>query len=225
MPPGARAAFASTADVLATLGERVERCPGIRGAELDRLRSLRRPADRDDALAAHLLVRSIALPPADDDERWRRIPLSYLCPGCGSRSHGAPTLRMPDGEVRASISHARGVVAAAVGGVPGVDVESAAQLAGTDPALWLCRQELTRAAGDAGYAARAWTMKEALVKVGLLRLDDVTTFDARPVVDAALAGGLWTSADGREWSAVTRIDGDAVVAVVCSEPLALLDGR
>lgn len=216
-PQAAHAAVARTEQVLGALGDRIELCPGIRGAELDRIRSRRRASDRADALAAHLLVRRAAVHGSgDSDDAWRGIGLDYVCPDCGADDHGVPMLRMPQGQARASISHARGVVAAVVGGVSGIDVESFAVLEASDPGLWLAAGERRHAAEQRDYAARSWTMKEALVKVGVLRLDDMTTVDARPIIDAALAGRMWTASDGRKWSARSTIDGDAVTAVVSS---------
>ncbi|WP_353946863.1 4-phosphopantetheinyl transferase [Streptomyces sp. HUAS MG91] len=109
---------ARTAVVLAapTADERT-----LAGWERRRLALVRVPARRDDVLAARLLLRWCAARvtgrPAPE------VELRQHCPDCDRAGHGRPSLpRHP--RLGVSISHAEGLVAAAVGlGRVGVDVE------------------------------------------------------------------------------------------------------
>lgn len=129
-------------------------------------------ADREAYVAAHRLVRISAglflgCSPADlDIGRW--------CSQSGNDvGHGRPViLGYPD--VHLSLSHSRGYVAAMAHALPcGIDVEG---LAGAptvpDRALTMMERQWLVKHG-VGEAMRLWVRKEALVKAGLARLDDV----------------------------------------------------
>lgn len=138
-------------------------------ARRDRLRARQ---DRSDFTAARLLA-SLAhraltgevLPPA---------ALVQRCAECGG-PHGRP-LPTPEG-VHLSWAHAGGWVAAAAGARRlGVDVEPVPARSTGVPEAALTPEELRLAAADpqpATAALRAWTAKEALIKAGVARLDDL----------------------------------------------------
>lgn len=136
-------------------------------AEKARAARLRSADDREDYVAAHLLVRECAA-------RWSGVPahrltLRQLCPGCGSSAHGRPYVEeLP--EVAVSLSHTRGYVAAVAGAGPvAVDVENHRRTV-LSPAA---RREVLTDAEQAAVAADPdpdlafclrWTYKECLVK-------------------------------------------------------------
>ncbi|MET9543084.1 4'-phosphopantetheinyl transferase superfamily protein [Streptomyces sp. NPDC006553] len=137
--------------------------------ERRRLAGIRLPKRRDDVLAARLLVRLCVarvtgLPPDTS-------ALAQLCPGCGGQGHGRPYLRGRPG-VGVSLSHADGLVAAAVGpGALGIDVEPATRRPGPVHVLrrLLPDADLAEAATapDAGAALlRLWVRAEARLKAG-----------------------------------------------------------
>ncbi|MER6098494.1 4'-phosphopantetheinyl transferase superfamily protein [Streptomyces sp. NPDC001728] len=158
--------------------------------ERQRLDGIRVPERRDDVLAARLLVRLCVarftgLPPD-------RAALAQLCPSCGRYGHGRPYLRDRPG-VGVSLSHADGLVAAAVGpGAVGIDVEPAARRPGS---LRVLRRLLPEsgieealARRDPGPALlRLWVRGEALLKAGQdgLRLLEWTDHRRAAVVAAA----------------------------------------
>jgi 4'-phosphopantetheinyl transferase len=162
-------------------------------AEVDRAARFVQDTDRRDFVAAHLLVRQVAAavlgaPPES-------VRLTQRCERCGG-PHGRPFLpAYPD--LWVSLSHSRGVVAAAAGGVPvGVDIElldgSHDGLLDSSHVLTSTERELVRRAGKDGpeAAARAflrlWVRKETLVKLGRITLDSLPTVDvsALPVEPA-----------------------------------------
>lgn len=195
----------ATADVLPSLS-------AVTLAPYERDRAARLPTEeqRADYLAAHLLVRLCAarlLGTAPDT-----LMLGQCCSECGGEDHGRPFLR-DRSDVGVSLSHARGVVAAAAGPGPvGVDVEDAADAVFSPrvAARVLAPAELSavRAAPDPARSfLRLWVRKEALVKVGVttlgrLRGTDLVTSDApvdRGHVDRHVAGWRfadWSSPDG-----------------------------
>ncbi|MEV7371582.1 4'-phosphopantetheinyl transferase superfamily protein [Streptomyces sp. NPDC090301] len=165
-PATALAVVATTPEVLAH--------PGLDEAllapwERRRLAGIRLPSRRDDVLAARLLVRlcvarATGLPPDTP-------ALAQRCPGCGGHGHGRPYLRGRPG-VGVSLSHADGLVAAAVGpGAIGIDVEPATRRPGP---LHVLRRLLpdadvaeAAASPDAGPALlRLWVRAEARLKAG-----------------------------------------------------------
>ncbi|MFD3991392.1 4'-phosphopantetheinyl transferase family protein [Streptomyces sp. NPDC058583] len=137
--------------------------------ERRRLAGIRLPSRRDDVLAARLLVRLCVtrvtgLPPDTP-------ALAQLCPGCGGEGHGRPYLRGRPG-VGVSLSHADGLVAAAVGpGAIGIDVEPATRRPGPVRVLrrLLPDADFAEAAAqpDSGPALlRLWVREEARLKAG-----------------------------------------------------------
>ncbi|WP_329285702.1 4'-phosphopantetheinyl transferase family protein [Streptomyces sp. NBC_00691] len=137
--------------------------------ERRRLTRIRLPGRRDDVLAARLLARLCVarvtgLPPDTP-------ALAQLCPGCGGQDHGRPYLRDHPG-VGVSLSHADGLVAAAVGrGAIGIDVEPSTRRPGPARVLrrLLPEADLAEAAAqaDPGSALlRLWVRAEARLKAG-----------------------------------------------------------
>ncbi len=108
---------------------------------------LRAPQDRDDFLAARVLVRTLL--GAD-------LPLTQRCDRCGG-PHGRPSV-VDRPEIRLSWAHASGVVAAVVSDRPvGIDLEPAEALV---PVL-----------DGRVRSVRDWVRLEALVKTGAIELD------------------------------------------------------
>jgi 4'-phosphopantetheinyl transferase len=154
--------------------------PALTAAEQQRMARLQRPGDRDDFLAAHLLVRTCAarLLGVGTGE----ISIVQRCATCGG-PHGRPEI---DGypELGVSLAHSRGVVAAAAGpGRVGADVEAyppAGDLAAADLSAALSAAEI-RAVESAADPARAlllaWARKEACLKAGLVGVDGLDRFD------------------------------------------------
>lgn len=148
--------------------------------ERERMARLQRRADRDDFLAAHVLVRIcvarlLATRPAD-------VAIVQRCTSCGG-PHGRPEVAGHPG-VGASLAHSRGVVAAAAGTVPvGVDVEAfppAGGLVAGDLSTALSPAEIaaTESAPDPERALLlAWARKEACLKAGLVDLDGLAALD------------------------------------------------
>ncbi|MFE8938449.1 4'-phosphopantetheinyl transferase family protein [Streptomyces sp. NPDC007872] len=184
------AVVAATGEVLA----RPELHEGLLAPwERRRLDRVRVPARRDDVLAARLLVRLCAArftglsPGASGPEQY--------CAACDRTGHGRPHLGgRPD--LGVSLSHADGLVAAAVGPGPvGVDVEPATRRPGPPSVLrrLLPEADLREAAArpDPGpELLRLWVRGEALFKAGGgtgLRLLERT--DRRRGAVAAVATG------------------------------------
>ncbi|WP_435972812.1 4'-phosphopantetheinyl transferase family protein [Streptomyces sp. Qhu_M48] len=137
--------------------------------ERRRLSGIRLPSRRDDVVASRLLVRLCAalytgLPPAG-------AAPAQLCPDCGRDGHGRPYLPGRPG-VGVSLSHADGLVAAAVGpGAIGVDVEPSTRRPGPLRVLRRLLPETALAEAtaqpDPGRALlRLWVRREALLKAG-----------------------------------------------------------
>ncbi|MFJ4340770.1 4'-phosphopantetheinyl transferase family protein [Streptomyces sp. NPDC088915] len=170
--------------VVATTGEvlaRPELHEGLLAPwERRRLDRVRVPARRDDVLAARLLVRLCAA-------RFTGLPLGasgpeQYCAACDRTGHGRPRLDDRTGHGRprldgrpglgVSLSHADGLVAAAVGPGPvGVDVEPATRRPGPPSVLrrLLPEADLREAAAhpDPGpELLRLWVRGEALFKAG-----------------------------------------------------------
>ncbi|MFI1220973.1 MULTISPECIES: 4'-phosphopantetheinyl transferase family protein [unclassified Streptomyces] len=182
------ALVATTAEVLA--------CPELDEDmlapwERRRLAGIRVPGRRDDVVAARLLLRLCAsrvtgLAP-------REVEPAQRCPGCGRDGHGRPYLPDHPG-LGASLSHADGLAAAAVGPGPvGIDVEPLTRRPGPLPVL---RRLLPGAEVDSACAEpdpgpallRLWVRREALFKAGRddVRLTEWTDRSRAAVV--ALAG-------------------------------------
>ncbi|MGO4456882.1 4'-phosphopantetheinyl transferase superfamily protein [Streptomyces sp. M-16] len=174
--------------------------------ERRRLAGIRVPGRRDDVLAARLLVR-LCVARHTGLSLHESAP-AQRCPGCGRHGHGRPYLRGRPG-VGLSMSHADGLVAAAVGpGAVGIDVEPSTRRPGPLRVLRRLLPEADlREAGagpDPGPALlRLWVRAEALLKAGrgdlpLLEWQDhdraavaavaATTPTTVMTADAALAG-------------------------------------
>ncbi len=181
--------------------------------ERNRAAAFRRAGDRDDFVAAHLLVRLCAAQVLDTEPAG--LTLVQHCATCGG-PHGQPSLREAP-ELAVSLAHTRGWVAAAAGrGRVGVDLE----LLRTD-ALdeGLVRMALTRGETAVVHSAetpwlpflRYWVAKESLVKVGAITLDDLHDVD----LSMALTG------DQADWDGL-RIglwhQGATIIGCASTEP-------
>lgn len=212
-----------------TTGAVLAHLSGVAGAlsadEQARMARLRRPADRDDYLAAHLLLRWCAgswLEVRPDD-----IAVVQRCATCGG-PHGRPEVAGHPG-LHASLAHSRGVVAAAAGPVPvGVDVEAHGRAGGSaaphGPGLEVTElgAVLTRAECDAIAGApepavallRLWARKEGLLKAGVVELEGLAGLDlvALPLDSPPAGGGLRAGAHGA-WAVLDWEDEAGVGAV------------
>lgn len=198
---GPVALVASTETVLRGLKSADAAGDILRPVEQARHDRLLRRADRDDFLAARVLVRALL-----DGYGHPSATLVQLCPGCGSTEHGRPSL-LNTPQVAVSWSHARGFVAAAVAptrcepagrfGAVGVDIEPVQEqpppipVDGSDHSPVLHRW-------------CGWTRAEAIVKYGATDLDtalrwrlsgpprpDGTSPPQTPVVLTDRAGPNW----------------------------------
>jgi enterobactin synthetase component F len=162
----------------------------LTAAERERRDRLHRADDRAAFVAAHVLVRECAarLLGVEVGE----VEIAQRCAGCGG-PHGRPTVAgVPD--VHVSLSHSRGVVAAAAAWSPcGIDVEPLRPIAPIAAVLTEAERAWIADQTDPSAAfLRLWVRKEALVKAGFGSLNDPLSLDALtppvPVTD-------WT--DGR----------------------------
>ncbi|MER5350510.1 4'-phosphopantetheinyl transferase superfamily protein [Kitasatospora sp. NPDC002551] len=175
--PDVIATVATSADVL--------RRPGagehlLTAVEKERAARFRHESGRTDFIAGHVLVRLCAadllgVPAA-------ALTLAQHCPDCDKGDHGKPYLPDHPG-IEVSLSHTRGVVAAAAGHRPvGVDVELTDR-GGTllDVAPRVLAEEELRQVREHTDPARAflrlWVRKEALVKIGRTTLDGLASVD------------------------------------------------
>ena len=137
--------------------------------ERQRLARIRLPSRRDDVVAARLLLRLCVArftgrPPHESAP-------AQLCTECGKHGHGRPYLPDRPG-VGVSLSHADGLVAAAVGpGAVGVDVEPSTRRPGPLSVLRRLVPEAdlrdASARPDPGTALlRLWVRREAVLKAG-----------------------------------------------------------
>lgn len=210
---------ATAADVLAAI-------PGVimllTAAEQARAKALRHSRDRDGFVAAHALARACAASvlgiPFD------RLTWQQRCPECGG-PHGRPSVAEGPG-LGLSLAHAPGhVAAAAAAGPVGVDVEPARSGAYDDE---VARSVLTEwelealvRAPDRGVAfLRQWVRREALVKVGALTLDTLSSVDLSHL-PAGEPDDCWaTHRHGDLLLADWRV-GPAIGAVASREPVSL----
>ncbi len=210
MSPPALALSQSTSFVLERHGADG---PPLTPPEQQRMARLRRPGDRDDFLAAHVLVRTCAarLLGVRADE----ISIVQRCATCGG-PHGRPEI-VGYPEVGASLAHSRGVVAAAAGPGPvGVDVEAfppAGDLVAADLSVALSAAEI-RAVESAADPTRAvllaWARKEACLKAGLVDVDGLDRFDLSTLPFEALSVDLQARAALRDgWTVHDWWDGRA----------------
>jgi 4'-phosphopantetheinyl transferase len=177
MSPNLFAFSRPTARVLEAMGSHGDL---LTEPEQDRMSRLRLRSDRDDFLAAHLLVRACAA-------QVLGVPISEIaivqrCPTCGG-PHGRPEV-LGHPEVGASLAHSQGVVAAAAGLVPlGIDVEafpSSRDVPVGELSVVLTAAETAaiEAASDPRRAVLlSWARKEACLKAGLVDLDGLGGFD------------------------------------------------
>lgn len=163
----------------------------LSGAEAARARTLRRDVDRRDFVAAHALARVCAgrvLARAP-----RTLTVEQRCAHCGG-SHGRPRLAEAP-ELRISLSHTRGHVAAVAGtGRVGIDVERYRAIDAGMIALATSPAEVARveAAPDVSLAfLRLWVCKEALIKAGAGDLDSMPAIDLAEACPAEDAPGTW----------------------------------
>ncbi|MFB6841584.1 4'-phosphopantetheinyl transferase family protein [Streptomyces sp. NPDC056361] len=205
------AALATTAEVLA----HPELHEGLLAPwELRRLDPIRLPSRRDDVLAARLLLR-LCVARFTGRPPHASAP-AQSCAACGRDGHGRPFLPGRPG-VGLSVSHADGLVAAAVGpGAVGVDVEPSARRPGPVSVLRRLLPEAdVRAAAarpdpDAALL-RLWVRHEALFKAGgpALRLLEWT--DPHRAAVVAVAGTAPVTAyspePGGGWSRVAEASG------------------
>ncbi|MFT3971410.1 MAG: 4'-phosphopantetheinyl transferase superfamily protein [Micropruina sp.] len=156
------ARFAPVEEVLADVRLRGVELNGVENARWQRLRF---EVDRDAHRAAHLLVRACAGELLDLAPE--RLRLQQHCPRCGSTDHGRPSIA-GEPEVRVSLSHTRGFVAAvAATAACGIDVE---HVAGSIPRTAVTPGErawLDTTADPLQGFTRLWVRKEALVKAGV----------------------------------------------------------
>jgi 4'-phosphopantetheinyl transferase len=170
--------------------------------ERQRLAPIRLPGRRDDVLAARLLLRLCAArftgrPPHES------APAQF-CAECGRDGHGRPYLPDHPG-VGVSLSHADGLVAAAVGpGAVGIDVEPSTRRPGPLSVLGrlLPEDDLREATArpDPGAALlRLWVRREAVLKAGQdgLRLLEWTDHRRAAVVTVASAAPVTTFSAAR----------------------------
>ncbi|WP_329494814.1 4'-phosphopantetheinyl transferase family protein [Kitasatospora herbaricolor] len=149
-------------------------------AEQQRAARFHQVSGRLDYVAAHVLVRICAARVLGVDASG--LTLAQQCPDCGDPTHGKPYLPgHPD--LHVSLSHTRGVVAAAAGYHPvGVDVELPTRT-GTpvevfERVLTEAEMRLVQAHPEPGRAfLRQWVRKEAMVKIGRTTLDTLGGLD------------------------------------------------
>lgn len=165
------AVLAATAAVLAAIPQAPEL---LTEAERERAAGLRRPCDRDDFVAAHVLVRLCGAAVFDVA---LDTPVVQRCDTCG-HPHGRP--EMPSvPQARLSLSHGAGVVAAAAArAAVGIDVEPLASMSSmAEVAATLTTPAERRAVAASAAPDQAmlmlWVRKEALVKIGRAALDGI----------------------------------------------------
>lgn len=153
-------------------------------AEQARAERFRRPEDHDSYRAAHWLVRHCVAELLGADVS--QMALAQRCPTCGGSDHGAPYV-VGHADVHVSLSHTATHVAAVAARVRcGIDVETLRPVQAPDQSLTAAERTWAEDQPDRSAAfLRLWTRKEALVKAGLLTLDDLTGHDARTPHPAA----------------------------------------
>ncbi|MEU5285074.1 4'-phosphopantetheinyl transferase superfamily protein [Streptomyces sp. NPDC020755] len=190
----ATAAYATVSTTAEVLNHPAAREGLLTPVERGRAARFRHEASRLDFVAAHLLVRLCAgrvlgVEAAD-------IELAQYCDECAQHGHGRPYVpNHPD--VRVSLSHTRGVVAAAAGpSALGIDVELLGRRKVDSAVLEqvLSRGELClsgRSANPQGVFMRQWVRKEALVKAGRTSRDTMREVDLSGL--PLMPGGSGTS--------------------------------
>ena len=179
------------ADVLGIVDARL-----LTKSEQRRSAALHHPADRDDYIAAHLLVRWCAAELTGQTPE--SLEVVQRCLLCGSGLHGRPSLVGLPG-VHVSLAHTRGVVVAAAGWAPvGVDVERVStdgvemgegSLRLIPEVLTPAEVSLTQKATNVHVAfLRHWVRKECLVKMGVATLDTMRAIDLSSVTEKVVDG-------------------------------------
>lgn len=210
---GPTARFASLPDAALTEHER------------SRAAALRRPGDRADFIAAHLLARQCAATVLD--AAADSLTLTQQCAECGEPGHGRPAIAEAPG-LHVTLSHTRGYVAAAADtAAVAVDVErvldrdSPERLDGLAASvLTPAERHLVRTAHHPERTfAELWVRKEALIKLDQADLDTLTSID----VSAALP----TATTYRDFAVVGWTDQSSSVlgALIARRPPRLTDLR
>ncbi|MFE6869799.1 4'-phosphopantetheinyl transferase family protein [Kitasatospora sp. NPDC057692] len=219
-----------TSDAIATVATSADvlRHPGagehlLTTVEKERAARFRHESGRVDFIAAHALVRLCAAGllgvPAT------ALTLAQHCPDCGKGDHGKPFLPDHPG-IEVSLSHTKGVVAAAAAHRPiGVDVEltdRGGTLLDVAPRV-LAEAELRRVREHADPAQaflRLWVRKESLIKIGRTTLDGLAAVDLSGLpLDLPGDGPLLSPFEGLQlldW--VDRAHGAAVAAACGTAP-------
>ncbi|MFC4532947.1 4'-phosphopantetheinyl transferase family protein [Sphaerisporangium dianthi] len=185
--------------------------------ERERAARFVRDRDRDDFVAAHLLVRQCAAAclglPADE------LTLIQYCDEHGP-GHGRPSIaEAPD--LGVSLSHTSGYVCAVAGtGRVGVDAEHVPD-GEVDRGLvefTLTPRELALFGYDKRRVIRQWVRKEALVKRGELKIDDFPLTDLSDMDGHGAPEGTpgWKGRRLLEWTS-----GPVVGAAVTDHPAEL----
>ncbi|MCX4778476.1 4'-phosphopantetheinyl transferase family protein [Streptomyces sp. NBC_01264] len=176
------------------------------------------PLDRDDYLAAHLLVRACAA--AATGSQATELSYTHVCPDCGATDHGRP--RIPElPELSVSVSHTLGRVAAAAGpGRVAVDIEGTSLTPGRLAAAYRMLTPTERVAVEAAPDPRAaaalhWTYKECLVKWGDSALHGTGGIEAPPL---ARRGGPLRLADRWLWTWVDDANGTSGTSMTSERP-------
>ncbi|MDF5755911.1 phosphopantetheinyl transferase-like protein [Spongiactinospora sp. TRM90649] len=183
--------------------------------ERGRAARMRRPADRADYIAAHLLARHCAAellgrPPGT-------LTLAQRCGDCDATGHGRPYFAEAP-EVGVSLTHTRGYVCAAAGpGKVGVDAERVPDGPFDDAVAGqsLAPGEVAVVTGNRALI-RQWVRKESLVKRGELTLAGLRSLDlsALPLDEPGVARALrWQGRHLLEWA-----EGDVLVTAITDSP-------
>lgn len=167
--------LARSAEVLASASDPRE---WLTPVERQRADELIREQDREDFIAAHILVRQVAGELVG--AKGRDLRLVQICETCAG-PHGLPRIEGRD-DVHVSLAHSRGWVAAiAADRRCGIDVENVVELR----RVGVVRAALTHmesawideSADQIDAFAQVWVRKESLVKVGVVRIEDLANVD------------------------------------------------
>ena len=190
----------------------------LTAAERDRADAFRYDADRDDFVAAHVLVRRCLAELLGG--RAGDHGVVQRCGACGG-PHGQPAVVGHD-DVHVSWSHAAGAVAAvAAHGPCGIDVEP------RTPEVDAALLDLTLTDGEKALVAvsqdpgteflRLWLRKEAIVKTGEAALDEVFSLDVREAGGGVLRPRTADGAAGRSWAITEHRSATHLAVVLTAE--------